>query len=609
MSTVHSDRTFRYKELRAMEFRLVRILPERMSTVKCEIIHSTLENPPGYMAISYAWGDTGDTQNVQVDGSSVSVTSSLFGALKALRRKSESVMVWADALCIDQQNRDERTQQVKLMTSIYTQADSVAVWLGPEADDSASGLDLLRDVAEKSSSPELINNLIASRKRRRDFAALVSLFERDYWRRLWVVQEVFNARAVTVYCGSAQLPWMAYVDGCSTFKRQKNDLDHYFPSGLADGEHLSISQSQLPYSQVLVSQGPGSFSDPRSLIDLGDGSLLEALRACRRKLAAEPRDKIFGILGILPDEVRDQFSPDYSLSVKDVYTNVVDFLLTTTDRVDVICEAIYFPLHVSAAGLPTWVPDWSHIPQTAALGLSYDFSAARDTKAVFAFRDARRTRLEISAIYLDTVRRRGVAVGTLCGLDDYLMAFLHWRALLLENREAVCEERDRDREPDLAEVHEAFCRTLCLDQVSSSSRWKDPHEWTAVCYHVFASLVRDRLPHLPLDRDLRAYADAEADGLPQGPRRILHENCGSRMMGRCFILTEGGFMGMGSGFVSPGDVVVVPLGCYTPVILRPEGERGEYRFVGDVYVDGYMRGRAVNEWKDGRKELKKFVLH
>jgi hypothetical protein len=66
---------------------------------------------------------------------------------------------------------------------------------------------------------------------------------------------------------------------------------------------------------------------------------------------------------------------------------------------------------------------------------------------------------------------------------------------------------------------------------------------------------------------------------------------------------------MGAGLMLSGDVVVVPLGCSTPVLLRLEGAKGEYRFVGDVYINGYMHGRAVDEWKEGKRELKKYILH
>lgn len=80
-------------------------------------------------------------------------------------------------------------------------------------------------------------------------------------------------------------------------------------------------------------------------------------------------------------------------------------------------------------------------------------------------------------------------------------------------------------------------------------------------------------------------------------------------MGRSFCRTVDGRLGMGSGFMLPGDVVVVPLGCSTPVLLRQEGTRGEYRFVGDVYIHGYMQGRAVDEVRIGKRKLVRFVLH
>ena len=68
-------------------------------------------------------------------------------------------------------------------------------------------------------------------------------------------------------------------------------------------------------------------------------------------------------------------------------------------------------------------------------------------------------------------------------------------------------------------------------------------------------------------------------------------------------------MGVGSGFMTRGDIIVVALGCPTPIILRPEGDRGEYRFVGDVYVNNYMWGRAIDQLERRERVLMKYVLH
>jgi hypothetical protein len=569
--------------------------------IECEIIHAFLDASPQYVAISYAWGYIGHTRQIQLEGTIIPVAVSLYGALEALRQSSEATLVWADALCIDQQNRIERTQQVQLMTSIYTKAQSVSIWLGPEdeEDDISLAIDLLRSVAGQADSSEQTRDIISSSMRTLDFSPVVSLFERDYWRRLWVVQEVFHARDITVYCGSTRLPWSVYKQASRTFREYKAELDSYLPQDSNDGSG-SISRNQFTYSQALVYQGPGSLPDLRAVMSPGEVSLLEVLRICRRKLATDPRDKVFGILGVLPEEVRQEFVADYSLSVKDVYTNVVSYLIKSTGRLDVICNAIQFPLHTSTANLPSYVPDWSHIPWTSALG-HYGFSAAGTTKAKCKFLDERRNKLEVSAIYLDTIHNHGIAVGTLCILDHFLMAFLHWRALLLASHDAGEEEEHSFK------TQGDFYRTLCLDKVPTA--WDKLGMWPTVCDFVFASLIRDQLPHLPLDQELRHCLDAKVDVEPDARGQFVQDNFGRHMMGRCLCLTKEGHIGMGSGFMTPGDVVVVPLGCYTPILLRPEGRHGEYRLVGDVYINEYMRGKAVEQWMSGERELKEYVLH
>ena len=233
----------------------------------------------------------------------------------------------------------------------------------------------------------------------------------------------------------------------------------------------------------------------------------------------------------------------------------------------------------------------------------YGFQASSPSKASYRFLDERR-KLEVSAIYIDTITLHGVSVGTLCTVSDYLMAFLHWRALLLGSYEPTSEYDD-------LESQKAFCRTLSLDEVPE--RWERSTDWMTACYHVFASLIRERLPRLPLDRELRQYAKedvgAEVDIKPEERRQFLQDHFGSRMMGRCFCLTERGYIGMGTGFMAAGDIIVVPLGCSTPIILRPRGYNGEYRFVGDVYVHAFMHGKAVEQVKAGKRQTKKFIIH
>lgn len=115
-----------------------------------------------------------------LEGATIPVAVSLHDALRAVRDEKEEVLVWVDALCIDQQNKDERATQVRLMGQIYRGAMSVAIWIGPEYEQSALALQLLQKVAENSIDSQHIRST-----RNQDSLALLNLFKRDYWKRLW----------------------------------------------------------------------------------------------------------------------------------------------------------------------------------------------------------------------------------------------------------------------------------------------------------------------------------------------------------------------------------------------------------------------------------------
>lgn len=240
-----------------------------------------------------------------------------------------------------------------LSSDIYKGAESVAIWLGPESNNSTLAIGLLNEVVAKASHSGVVRSFISSRDRWQELEAVISLFERDYWDRLWVVQEIFNARFVEVYCGSIKLPYSIYENASRTFRDLKSDLESSSPEGPSTGAQRMVSHKQLTISQVSAYEGPGNLFDcylldkfqklkhaPDNILF---GALLDAMRIFRRKLSEEPKDKVFGILGILPERIRNRIPADYRLSVKDVYTNVVDTLIYTTNRLDVICETVHFP--------------------------------------------------------------------------------------------------------------------------------------------------------------------------------------------------------------------------------------------------------------------------
>lgn len=161
------------------------------------------------------------------------------------------------------------------------------------------------------------------------------------------------------------------------------------------------------------------------------------------------------------------------------------------------------------------MPDWSYIPEVKAVGVLYAFSADdTQTQAVCEFKGERRSKLQISADYLGTIETHGVAVGTLCRSGDYLMAFLHWRALILKHFPRADEKRR-------AEALDDFCLTLSLGiKDETLGTWMD------ICHHVFATLISTKLPELaPLRGPFRPRRQRGERGrprrLPAFPLQVL----------------------------------------------------------------------------------------
>lgn len=125
---LHSDV---YHDLHRNEIRLVKLLPGQWSDkICCQLYHTPLANRPSYKALSYAWGSPRATRPILVNGHQHSVTVNLECALRRLRRTDSDLILWVDALCINQKNDSERTEQVNLMHDIFAFTEEVVVYLG-----------------------------------------------------------------------------------------------------------------------------------------------------------------------------------------------------------------------------------------------------------------------------------------------------------------------------------------------------------------------------------------------------------------------------------------------------------------------------------------------
>jgi hypothetical protein len=153
-----------------------------------------------YVALSYCWGDPTDLTTITVNGTAIQVRRNLAAALKALRSHRQLVL-WADALCIDQFNWTERGRQILRMREIYSRADATIVWLGPDKDhiakDAFAFFHLL--LATKSPTvdfdnaigraPENLTTLSGQPAGCLGWTYLGAFTELLYWTRTWIIQE------------------------------------------------------------------------------------------------------------------------------------------------------------------------------------------------------------------------------------------------------------------------------------------------------------------------------------------------------------------------------------------------------------------------------------
>lgn len=181
--------TYGYSPLPAGNIRLIRLMPHRDKTlpIRCDLFDYPLQRLMEsthhlYDALSYVWGSGEKTHEISIRNCSLRVTANVHTALLRLRDRSFERIVWVDAICINQEDREERKQQVQSMAMIYSMASRVIVWLG-EAD--AYSDDALVEI-HKAADEQPINN---SQEHR---GAILKLLQRPWFKRIWVRTETLK---------------------------------------------------------------------------------------------------------------------------------------------------------------------------------------------------------------------------------------------------------------------------------------------------------------------------------------------------------------------------------------------------------------------------------
>lgn len=223
-NSLASKNTKTYKRLsdtpKAIRLIVLLFSVSKHAVIKCILCNESLTNNSQYEALSYTWGDSAQTRDISVNGSSFVVTENLFVVFQHIRFRSSPRVLWIDAICINQNDVTEKNSQLQQMRDIYKQAFEVLIWLGPESNTAAEAIDFITflpsyiiglnptesfpyDTPQKRSHMiDKMREVLLSDMYHEKGLAVSKFFERPWWERVWVSQEFAMASKAKFLCGS-----------------------------------------------------------------------------------------------------------------------------------------------------------------------------------------------------------------------------------------------------------------------------------------------------------------------------------------------------------------------------------------------------------------------
>ncbi|KAK3631055.1 Folylpolyglutamate synthetase [Elasticomyces elasticus] len=598
------------KEIRLL---VVKKAEFRSDDIYCELRRAFLEDRPvpSYYTVSYVWGDITTRTAIYLDGKRVEIGASAEQALRRFRTREGDVLLWIDAVCINQRDIVERSQQVAIMGDIYSSAGHNLIWLGDDSDGSFARAqvplqavlkdarlatseysDLQERLYNKQSGSFLFSPDPSTPLDIDNLEDIHGIYDKAWFTRLWTFQEVALPQSSTVYCGEVGTPlqrlllaaaWLRYREAALPYRINKM---RGLRRAAVMWDHFDRDNGQYPVARTLR---PGM---------LGLFSALEGASA------HDSKDFVFGLLGFR----RRYPGIEHALvGISSDYTRSLGVILCDAMRAALMDEAktyrgSRFFSHLShrsgdlqPGNIPSWAPRW-HIPWDQRL----DAYPYRMLTAIGACGDRGLEILESHALSDITLSLGGLVVGRVRGTAPV------WTENKLRSPSAILRRLDCFRlsmnEEDEQRRMSSLARTLVAGNIYPDVPLL-PTAATDTFRALLDTLTRGKIP---------LYAPHAGHLAPGDPIRLaadyfwgMYHSCRNR---RLFTMTDRR-IGLGPQVMEPGDVVAVVYGSLRPIVLRPLLDEGHYQVCGEAHVDDIMDGQwLADQEAKGRKD-EVFTLH
>ncbi|PMD17146.1 hypothetical protein NA56DRAFT_662456 [Hyaloscypha hepaticicola] len=464
----------------------------------------------------------------------LNITTNLCDALKRIRDLHRSKTLWADAVCINQQDLDERSHQVGLMGDIYQLAGRVVIWLGHTTPDTGLAIKLIGDIAETccrhnsiavtqlegidvlTSLTDGIPEDAVRTKDAESWKALGQFYCRPWFTRVWVIQEVLKARKAVAMCGKLEIEWLQIALTALWIRQDR----HLKPRALSLGGWESfLNAAVMGNRNILRSATP-----------------LDLLRMTVQFQATDPRDKVS---------------------------------VASTKGLEVLSHVRHG--RDIADGFPTWIPRWDRPENFDISGIgSMSFNASNGHNIREQDRVDGGT-LRLGGLIFDYISKCDPIMG-----DKWIFGSSVNERVLAAIQAHLTNSDDSLQYPTGEDISSVYSCVLTAGLKSEFDRvWGDDdskrHKGR------FLMWLKDAI-----EPQINANIFTSDDKSCQNPSIFYpqtkdHENL------------HKGFIGIGPGALREGDFICVMYGGRVPYVLRRSLDK--QKFVGECYVHVGEEGR------------------
>ncbi|KAG4428532.1 hypothetical protein IFR05_015985 [Cadophora sp. M221] len=586
---------YTYKPLHAPNtIRLINLLPSNASDIdqnlRCSFSVVLLIDAPEFVALSYTWGDNSFTETLECGGSLMHITKNLHAALLQFRLPDQPLVIWADAVCINQADNAEKSLQIPLMADIYGQATEVLIWLGEGTEGTKDVMLYLKRIGQKfidrggeileprdERSPE--NNALW--KEVIDDPNLEKtdlIWTRPWFSRVWIIQELALASRATVHCGNVSMGWEVLFTSCEALGRAAIDGGFFWDNASSRPRSLKATTTLNVWKLNDIRK---SLNKQKSI---SDGEVLECLDASRSFQCRDSVDRIYGLSSIFYRWKDVPLRVEYGKSDAEVFKEFARWSLRNGDIVDILSFAgiANHSLIANSLGLPSWVPDW-RLQYRSPVDSLGGFSAGHKLSSMVEVNETS-----------DEILVKGMVVDKVIAVvlesdswvkpgQDSRSTFLRpghlpeWyiQVELIINKVMETRWGGDEEYTGGGTLWDALARTLIIDRNDPLFDYKrdrpnaaSPDDPVTPPHGYFPAFRAHMLSSLkPPERE----SSESQPPLTIMPYESLeyHTRVALLSSDRRFFITSLGYIGLGPRGLALNDVVCIPAGASVPYILRP----------------------------------------